>query len=473
MAKSGKETIALLFTLLITGGVAGGGMWLLLKNPYNGIPGVGNPNPNSSTSPSTNTNATAVDSRLSGGNKILIASISNPSKQAGVQAIATSNWQTAVTQLEASLRSERNDPEALIYLNNARIGNAKNLKIAVSVPIGGNENVAKEILRGVAQAQDEVNRSGGINGVPVQVLIADDSNDPAIAQQVAQVLVANPEVLGVVGNFGSDVTLAAGKVYQAGQLVLISPTSTSVQLSGFGNYIFRTVPSDRFAANSLSRYTLNQLKKKKAVIFFNSTSTYSKSLKDEFTTAVFGDGGQVVAEFDLSSSSFDAVQGLQQANTRGAEVIMLASNAATLDRALQVVAVNRKQLPLVGGDSLYTAKTLQVGGDNASGMVLAVPWHLLANPNAAFPKQAASLWGADVNWRTAMAYDATQAILAGLKQDPTRAGLQKALADPGFAANGSAGKIQFQPSGDRNSPAILVKVAPGKRSGIGYDFVLP
>lgn len=469
MAKSGKETIALLFTLLITVGAAGGGLWLFLKNSPGSIPGLSSSspaNPNAS-------NTAGIDSRLSSGNKILIASISNPSKQAGVQAIATSDWQKAIPQLEASLRSERNDPEALIYLNNARIGNAKNYKVAVSVPIGNNENVAKEILRGVAQAQDELNQSGGINGVPVQVLIADDSNDPAIAQQVAQVLVANPEVLGVVGHFGSDVTLAAGKVYQAGQLVMISPTSTSVQLSGFGNYIFRTVPSDRFAANTLSRHTLNQLKKKKAVVFFNSTSTYSKSLKDEFTTAVFGDGGQVVAEFDLSSSGFDAGQSLQQAKTRGADVIMLASNAATLDSALQVVAVNRKQLPIVGGDSLYTAKTLQVGGDNAVGMVLAVPWHLLANPNAIFPKQAARLWGGDVNWRTAMAYDATQAILSGLKQDSTREGLQKMLADPNFSANGSAGKIQFQPSGDRNSPAILVKVSPGKRSGIGYDFVLP
>jgi branched-chain amino acid transport system substrate-binding protein len=73
--------------------------------------------------------------------------------------------------------------------------------------------------------------------------------------------------LGVVGNFGSDVTLAAGKVYQEGQLVQISPTSTSVKLSGFGNYVFRTVPSDRFAANALTRYMLTKLKKKRLLSF--------------------------------------------------------------------------------------------------------------------------------------------------------------------------------------------------------------
>jgi branched-chain amino acid transport system substrate-binding protein len=472
MAKSGKETVALLVTLLITVGAAGGGLWLFRNNIFSGISNSSQ-TASPGTSPTTSPNVGAVDSRVSKGDRILIASATNSDKQAGIQAIAAGNWQNAIASLEASLRSQRNDPEALIYLNNARIGNAKSLKIAVSAPISGNENAAKEILRGVAQAQDTVNQSGGINGVPVQVVIADDGNDPAIAAQIAQVFVANPEILGVVGNFGSDTTLASAKVYQADQLVLISPTSTSVQLSGFGNYIFRTVPSDRFAANSLSRYMLGQIRKKKAVVFFNSNSSYSKSLKDEFTTAVFGDGGQVVAEFDLSSAGFDADQSLNQSTAKGAEVIMLATNAATLDMALQVVATNRRQLPILGGDSMYTAKTLQVGGSETVGMVLAVPWHILSNTAATFPKQAERLWGGDVNWRTAMAYDATQAIISGLKQDSTRAGLQKALADPNFSAEGAASRIQFQASGDRNSPAVLVKVAPGKRSGFGYDFVLP
>jgi branched-chain amino acid transport system substrate-binding protein len=54
-----------------------------------------------------------------------------------------------------------------------------------------------------------------------------------VAEQVAAALVKNLDILGVVGHFASDTTLAAGKVYQSGQLVAISPVSTSVQLSGF------------------------------------------------------------------------------------------------------------------------------------------------------------------------------------------------------------------------------------------------
>ncbi|MFK0734507.1 MAG: hypothetical protein ACFKPT_08860 [Gloeotrichia echinulata GP01] len=49
---------------------------------------------------------------------------------------------------------------------------SKYLKIAVSVPIGGNLNVAKEIIRGVAGDQDEVNGSDGINGNLLDVAMA-------------------------------------------------------------------------------------------------------------------------------------------------------------------------------------------------------------------------------------------------------------------------------------------------------------
>jgi branched-chain amino acid transport system substrate-binding protein len=373
--------------------------------------------------------------------------------------------------LEAALKSDRNDPEALIYLNNARIGNRKSYAIAASIPIGTAQNPSEEVLRGVAQAQNEVNQAGGIGGVPLKVIIANDDNDPNVAQQVAEALVENQQVLGVVGNFDSDVTLAAGKVYEKGQLVQISPTSTSVQLSNAGDYIFRTVPSDRFAGNALSRYMLTQLKKQKAAVFFNSKSNYSQSLKNEFSTTLLGDGGEVVAEFDFSSPNFDVASSVQEAIGQGAEVLMLAPNTAALDQALQVVQVNEKRLQLLGGDSAYNPKTLEVGRSNAVGMVLAVPWHILGNPEAEFPKAANQLWGREVNWRTAMAYDATIALIAGIGRNPSRTGVQQALATSDFSATGAAGAIRFLPSGDRNQTVQLVTIKPGSRTSFGYEFI--
>jgi branched-chain amino acid transport system substrate-binding protein len=466
-----NETLVLLLSLLVTAVLIATGLWWFTNQRGINLGGLtGSDNPGSTT-PAGRTSNQPVEARISIGDKLLFSSGKTPEKQAAVEAIASGNYEAAVSELQAALKSDRNDPEALIYLNNARIGSQKSYAIATSIPIGTAENPSKEVLRGVAQAQNEVNQAGGIGGVPLKVIIANDDNDPNVAQQVAEALVENQQVLGVVGNFDSDVTLAAGKVYEKGQLVQISPTSTSVQLSNAGDYIFRTVPSDRFAGNALSRYMLTQLKKQKAAVFFNSKSNYSQSLKNEFSTTLLGDGGEVVAEFDFSNPNFDVASSVQEAIGQGAQVLMLAPNTAALDQALQVVQVNEKRLPVLAGDSGYSFKTLEVGRSNAVGMVLAVPWHILGNPEAEFPKAANQLWGAEINWRTAMAYDATKALIAGIEQNPTRTGVQQALCASDFSATGAANPIRFLPSGDRNQVVQLVTIQPVNNKVPGYEFI--
>lgn len=468
-----NETAVLVLSLLFTIGLAGAGIWWLTSRGGITPGGLSPENQTFSKPPTGNSpeSEQAIQQRLSTGKKLLIPDGATTTKQAAVQAIASGNYNAAISDLEASLKTNRNDPEALIYLNNARIGNQKSYTIAAAVPIGADLNGAQEILRGVAQAQNEVNQSGGINGTPLKVLIANDDDNPKIASQIASALANNSEVLGVIGHFSSDATLAASKIYQQNQLVAISPISTSVQLSGIGSNIFRTVPSDRFAANSLSRYMLTKLQKKKAAVFFNSASNYSKSLKSEFTTALYGDGGQVVSEFDFAKGNFNATESFKSAIAQGAEVIMLAADTATLDQALQVVQVNAKRLPLLAGDDVYTAKTLQIGGAGAVNMVLAVPWHILADPQSSFPQTSKQLWNAEVSWRTALAYDAAIALIAGLGRNPTRTGIQQALSAPDFSAQGASGPIRFLPSGDRNRAVQLVIVKPGTRTSYGYDFV--
>jgi branched-chain amino acid transport system substrate-binding protein len=125
----------------------------------------------------------------------------------------------------------------------------------------------------------------------------------------------------------------------------------------------------------------------------------------------------------------------------------------------------------LGGDDVYAPKTLEVGQQQAVGMVVAVPWHIDADPSSKFANSSRHLWGADVNWRTALAYDAAQALIAALKTSPTRVGLRDALANRGFQAVGGSGLVRFLPSGDRNAGIQLVQVLPGKKTGLGFDFV--
>ena len=412
----------------------------------------------------------SMSQRFSYGEKILISQKTTPEKELAVAAFTKGNYEEAVSLLSASLKNLANDPEALIYLNNARIGQEKSYSIAASVPIGSNVNAAQEILRGVAQAQNQVNQAGGIDGIPLKVQIINDDDNLQVAQQVAKTLSQDRDILGVLGHYASDVTLATAKIYQSGQLVTISPTSTSVKLSNLSPYLFRATPSDYMAARALAEYMLHQLKQKNVAVFYSSQSNYSQSLKSEFMTAVSLGGGRIVGEFDLSDANFSAADSLKQSMNREAEVLMLAANSGSLDKALQVVQVNRQRLNLLGGDDVYSPKTLQVAGELAEDMVLAIPWHIKSNPKTEFVQVARKFWVGEVNWRTAMAYDATKALIAAIDHSPTRLGIQKVLSNPDFFTSGASDEIRFFPSGDRLKPIELVKIQPSVSNSFNYEF---
>lgn len=416
--------------------------------------------------------------RFSLGERILMTEHSNREKQAGVNAFAAKDFATAADKFESSLRVNPNDPEALIYLNNAKAARTGHtLKIATSVPIGGNLGNAQEILRGIAQAQDEVNHSGGINGALLEVEIVNDDNQPEIAvQKVAPKLIEDRRILAVVGHDASDVSIAAATVYQKGGLVMISPTSSTMELSAVGSHIFRSVPSVAVPreADNLSRYAIKTARRTKFAICIDSRSSYSTSLKREFMRAVFQGRGRVSAiSCDFSDPNFNPSDFVAKAIADGVDGLLLAPSVNRIDHAIRVAKASKGRLALFGGSSMYTYEVLQLGQVDVNGMVVAVVWHPEATPEKSFPKKAAQLWGGAVNWRTATAYDATQAIVMGLKQNSSRSGLQKALSSPGFRVQGATGKVEFLPSGDRlpiTELGLLVRVQPVANSPFGYGF---
>jgi branched-chain amino acid transport system substrate-binding protein len=408
--------------------------------------------------------------RLSDGHRAFFPEDGTENKLLGIRTYARGNYLEAREHFDRSLLQKPNDPESLIYLNNAIAQQRNPLRLAVSIPATTDPHGAREVLRGVAQAQAETNNLNGINGRGLSITIASDDNDPNTARQIAQTLVDRPDILGVVGHYASGTTLATADIYKIGQLVSISPISSAVSLSNKSPYLFRTIPSDTVTARSLSAYMREKLNCKKAVIYFTSTSEYSNSLRGELNSAIANLNGQVVMEYDLSGSGFNPQQSLQEATQKGADIIILASSSATLDRSLQVVKANKKQLPILGGDDIYSPETLAISGASGKDMVIAVPWHIQSPGSSDFAARSRKLWGGDVNWRTATAYDATQALITALQQNPNRSAVEATLHSKKFSASGASRFVNFLPSGDRDAPVQLVKVVEGNRSGNGYDF---
>lgn len=409
------------------------------------------------------------NSRLSLGDKILVQSQTTAGKQAGVKAFAEGNYKEAVKNFQASLQQNRNDPETVIYLNNAKVNNDNPVKIAVSVPIGSNQNVAQEMLRGVAQAQEEVNAGGGINGAGLQVLIANDDNSSDFAKEIATELVNDQKILAVVGHNASNASLAAAPIYQEKKLVMVTPTSFANNLSGFGSYIFRTVPAIQSMATPLAEYMIKKAGKTTVAICYDSQAPDNISFKDEFVASLSALGGKVVPTVcDFSTPTFNSSASVADAVSKGAQALMIAPHVDRIDRAIDLAKTNSAKLALYGSTTLYTFQTLKDGQKDVDGLVLTVPWHPDTNPNNPFSKNASQRWGGVVNWRTATSFDATQAIISGLQKSNTREGLQQALRNPNFSAIGASEDVRFLPTGDRSNKAILVQV---QRQGNNYRFV--
>ena len=415
----------------------------------------------------------SIRDRLSLGGKVLITADNTPDKQVASKAFASGDYPRAAAKFSSSLQLYPNDPEALIYMNNAvAASKGSKLKLGVSVPIGGSLNVAKEILRGVAQAQNEINQSGGIKGKLIQIEIANDDNNPEIAQKVAAKFAEDKRILAVIGHNSSNASLAAAPIYQQEGLVMISPTSVARELSGMGNYVFRTTPNTRVIADTLARYAVESAHKSSIALCLDSQSGASQSFRQEFTIALFEHGGEIAPTIcDFSSPYFNPTKIPSQAISDGADALLLIPSVNKINQAVEIARANRHRLTLLGNHSMYTYETLKEGQAQINGMVLSVVWHPGSKTSPSFINNSKSLWGTVGSWRTATAYDATKVAIAGLKTEASREQLQESLANSGFSIQGATGQIKFISSGDRHGSADLVRIQPGNISGTGYDFV--
>ncbi|MBF2050090.1 MAG: amino acid ABC transporter substrate-binding protein [Elainella sp. C42_A2020_010] len=465
-SRNSRESFLLAISLLITVGILGI-LWFWLS-PRLTSQVAQLEGEQSSASSSLNV---ALANRFSLGERQLINDVDTLAKREGIAAFAAAEYQMAVQWFEESLQLKPNDPETLIYLNNARLRAAQRptYRIATSVPIGKAVNVAQEILRGVAQSQDEINRSGGINNVGLEVEIIDDSNDPNLTRQIATVLVNDQDVLAVVGHNTSDASLGAAPIYQEHGLVMISPTTFNPAVAKVGNYIFRAVPTAQSIAAALVEHLTEQLSEQlsqpaKMLICYDATAPDNAVFRDAFVDTLTANGGEVVKATNkqgddlcnFASRAFDPEQAIARAIEQGANSLYLGPSINNLAPAIEVARANDRQLALFGSPSLYTQKITQDGQQAVEGLVLVAPWSPDAYPD--FAQRAQRLWRATVNWRTATAYDATRAVIAGLQQGKTRRELQRALQNPDFSTSGAGDSVRFLDTRDRRLTPVLIQV---------------
>jgi branched-chain amino acid transport system substrate-binding protein len=376
----------------------------------------------------------------------------------------------AVAKFKAYRDKNLSDPETLIYLNNAKINDGAKLRIAVSVPIGTNQEVAKEILRGVAQAQDEVNKNK-INGKFLEVVIANDNNNKEDAKNIAIQLAGDLNILAVIGHNKSEASRSAADTYIRKNLVMISPTSDAKQLALKKAPIFHIMPDIKYSAGRLSKYAADK-GLENILICSDSKSIATDSFKNDFVE-LLGDSGKISKVIcDFSSDKFNPDILLREA--KDANAILLLPGVTSMNKAIELAKANRGQKVMLASNTLDSIQNLRKGGCSFTQTVLVVPWDYRNESGKPFFEKGKKTWGVNINWRTAMAYDATMVVIKGLQEISSDTNLQrqreqlvKQLSDNKFLYNGVTGEIRLH--GERETPTMLLRVQPSSTDG--YEFV--
>jgi len=400
-------------------------------------------------------------------------------KQKGIEFLKNASPLLAVDEFNKAF-TKYPEPETLIYKNNAAAATQPNVQIVVSVPASQNLEIAEEILRGVAQAQDEINKTHkGINGKRLEVGIADDKNNQADAQEIANEAINNTKIMAVVGHNTSTVSQAAAGIYEKDNLVMVTPTSYSLKLSSSSpqSSIFKIVPNVDKVVNQLQAYYTQTAQKSKLFICSDSSDDASKDVKYFFES--IKQSFQTISndkDCDVSGENFSIQQAIAQAKNKKADSLLLATPTKKIDFFIKIAKEAKEansQLALFSSPTLYTEETLRQGRAYVKDMVLVTPWHPDAFPENPFPSDAKKLWKAQVNWRTAMAYDATKVIIEGLRQsnNNNRQSLRDKLHE--IQVCGATDKISFKSTGERNeTPVFIIKVVENKKFDTSYEFEL-
>ena len=415
-----------------------------------------------------------INSRISRGDRTFFTEINNIPRNKAIQAFQKGNYPEATTLFQQAVTANRYDPEVLIYYNNSLARQKGSpLTLAVVIPLSTNITIAQEILRGVAQAQNQFNSNNGLNGRLLEIVIANDSNTEK-AKEVAQELIKDSSILGVIGHSYSDATKIALPEYEKAKLAVISPSSASILLNN--PVFFRAVYSDENAGEKLAKYTYNSLKLKKAVVFGNPNSPYSNSLREIFTNQFEKLGGEVVRKpfIDSTSPTFDAEKEVTKSvySDKAEAALLFPDTNIALDIAKEITKRNetlrtqnppRRELKMLGGGTLYRGDILTNGGKNVEGLIIAVPWFGATSQAQPFAKKAETQWGGGISWRTATGFDATWALIKALSNNPSRSTVLEELANVSLSANETSGyPLKFTPQREREGQSILLQIKDGK-----------
>lgn len=306
---------------------------------------------------------------------------------------------------------------------------AKLVKIGVDLPMSGGEAPnGVPTNNGVILAIEEANKAGGPYRFEEE--LKDDAvngvHDPAQGAKNAQELIADPAVVGIVGNFNSNVGKAVIPITNAAGIVQISPAQTNPGLTkGPDAAALRTKPNNYFRVCTTddiqgpvgADYAYRTLKARKVSIL-DDQETYGKGIADEFEKEFKRLGGTVLSHDGIPKGTQDFHAILTAIKAKNPDLLYFGGVTTTggglIRKQMPDVGLN---IPYEGGDGIVEDEFLKVAGDAANGSYGTVASINVQRVPAAqaFVKAYKARFGSDPGAYSANAYVAAKIIIDAVR----------------------------------------------------------
>ncbi|MBI3705394.1 MAG: ABC transporter substrate-binding protein, partial [Rhizobiales bacterium] len=188
----------------------------------------------------------------------------------------------------------------------AAFGQAKAYKVGTEQPLSGAGAAGgKTALVGLQMAIDRINKSGGINGRPVEIVVADDESKPDVGRRKVEKLLVEDKVDAHVGGFLSNICLACMPVFEESKVLnMISVClDTTLTTTKCNRYTFRPFDYAPAQAVAFAPYLVNKLGKKWHIAF--ADYSWGQSTRDAYAEQIKKAGGEIVGTTGIPLGTAD------------------------------------------------------------------------------------------------------------------------------------------------------------------------
>jgi branched-chain amino acid transport system substrate-binding protein len=332
----------------------------------------------------------------------------------------------------------------------------------------------------VEMLEESINAAGGINGVPIDVVMYDTEADPTKTVTAANKLIENDKVDVIIGPTTSGTSLAILDVVKDAQIPLISCAAavSIVQPVSERYWVFKTPQTDVMAVEKI--YTKLQKDGLKKVAIITVSNGFGDSGRTQLQKFAPEYGLEIVADDRYGAKDTDMSAQLTKIKGTDAEAIICWGT----NPGPAVIAKNRKQLgitiPLYNSHGVASPKFIELAGDAAEGTFLPAGKLIVADQLAEddpqrkvlieYKKEYESRYGAGtVNTFGGHAYDALKIAAMAIKKaaddgEVTRAAIRDQIEKiKGFV--GTGGIFNFSPedhNGLTKDGFVMVEIVNGK-----------